>query len=66
MKFSGKIKCQLTLLCPLAGQAFHFWLDPKTKQKGQGYLKKVIDIFTATKFGQMIFEQVLSFLVSHK
>jgi len=40
--------------CPLAGQAFHFWLDPKTKQKSQGYLKKAIDIIVVSKFGRVI------------
>ncbi len=30
---------KLPLLSPLAGQAFHFCLDAKTKQKSQGCLK---------------------------
>jgi len=31
-----KICCYtLIFLCPLAGQAFHFFLDKKTKQKNQ-------------------------------
>jgi hypothetical protein len=37
--------------------AFHFWLDPKTKQKGQGSQTNVIRLFPMLKCGRVIFEQ---------
>ena len=49
------------MLCPRAGRALHFWLDPKTKQKGQGIIKKIMILIAIPKCGRVIFEQVLSF-----
>jgi len=33
---STAILMEYLFLCPLAGQAFHFFLDEKTKQKNHG------------------------------
>ena len=36
LKGSIVILIEYLFLCPYAGQAFHFFLDEKTKQKNQG------------------------------
>jgi hypothetical protein len=52
----GEYKVDLHYFVLKPDRLLLFLLDEKSKQKNQGCLKKVIDIFTVTKFGRVISE----------